>query len=142
MQQDIGGERISLSTTSCAYQPCYIGKNLNIGDNVSIGSMCHIGRNVTIGNHSRDRPTSQTELSLEVMSLLDQIQPSLTTNILHLEMLQNGLLLRSLIMPSSVAVALFYLEPTWAINLFLAEVLSLQSQFQLGKSGQEIQRNF
>ncbi|MGB1984878.1 MAG: acyltransferase [Candidatus Poseidoniaceae archaeon] len=52
MEQDIGGERISLSTTSCAYQPCYIGKNLNIGDNVSIGSMCHIGRNVTIGNHA------------------------------------------------------------------------------------------
>tara|TARA_Y100000589_G_scaffold59703_1_gene50282 strand:+ start:7034 stop:7501 length:468 start_codon:yes stop_codon:yes gene_type:complete len=52
MDQDIGGERISLSLTSCAYKPCYIGKNLHIGEDVSIGSMCHIGRNVTIGDHS------------------------------------------------------------------------------------------
>ena len=52
MDQDIGGERISLSQTSCAYKPCYIGKNLHIGEDVSIGSMCHIGRNVTIGEHS------------------------------------------------------------------------------------------
>ena len=52
MDADIGGERIQLSTTSCAYKPCYIGKNLNIGENVSNGSMCHIGRNVTIGDNS------------------------------------------------------------------------------------------
>ena len=52
MEEDIGGQRISLSSTSCAYQPCYIGKNLVIGENVSIGSMCHIGRNVTIGDNS------------------------------------------------------------------------------------------
>ena len=52
MDQDIGGERIFLSSTSCAYKPCYIGKSLSIGENVSIGSMCHIGRNVTIGDDS------------------------------------------------------------------------------------------
>ena len=52
MNQDIGGERISLSQTSCAYKPCYIGKNLHIGESVSIGSMCHVGRNVTIGDRS------------------------------------------------------------------------------------------
>ena len=53
MQEDIGGERIHLSSTSCAYKPCYIGKNLDVGENVSIGSMCHIGRNVTIGDGTR-----------------------------------------------------------------------------------------
>lgn len=52
MDQDIGGERLPLSGTSCAYKPCYIGKQLDVGENVSIGSMCHIGRNVTIGNNS------------------------------------------------------------------------------------------
>ena len=52
MNQDIGGERISLSETSCAYKPYYIGKNLHIGEDVSIGSMCHNGRNVTIGDFS------------------------------------------------------------------------------------------
>ena len=53
MELDIGGDRITLSPSSCAYQPCYIGKNLTVGEHVSIGSMCHIGRNVTIGNHAR-----------------------------------------------------------------------------------------
>ena len=91
---------------------------------------------------SRDRLTSLTERYLEVMSLSGQIQPSSTTSILHLEMLQSGPLLRSLIMPLSAEVALFYREPISAIDLFLAEVLSLQSQFQLGKFGQEIQRHF
>ena len=52
MDQDVGGERVALSTTSCAYKPCYIGKHLTVGENVSIGSMCHIGRNVTIGANS------------------------------------------------------------------------------------------
>ena len=52
MDYDIGGEQISLSETSCAYRPCYIGKNLRIGEHVSIGSMCHIGRNVAIGDNS------------------------------------------------------------------------------------------
>ena len=50
MDEDIGGERVQLSSTSYAYKPCYIGKNLKFGENVSIGSMCHIGRNVTIGD--------------------------------------------------------------------------------------------
>ena len=52
MDQDVGGERVVLSPTSSAYQPCYIGKHLEVGENVSIGSMCHIGRNVTIGANS------------------------------------------------------------------------------------------
>ena len=52
MDNDIGGERISLSATSCAYMPCYLGKNLVVGEHVSIGAMCHIGRNVTIGDNS------------------------------------------------------------------------------------------
>ena len=52
MDDDIGGERISLSATSCAYKPCYLGKNLVVGEHVSIGAMCHIGRNVTIGDNS------------------------------------------------------------------------------------------
>ena len=52
MGDDIGGERISLSATSCAYKPCYLGKNLIVGEHVSIGAMCHIGRNVTIGDNS------------------------------------------------------------------------------------------
>ena len=52
MDKDVGGERVALSTTSCAYKPCYIGKHLKVGENVSIGSMCHIGRNVTIGANS------------------------------------------------------------------------------------------
>lgn len=52
MEQDVGGERVLLSTTSYAYKPCYIGKHLKVGENVSIGSMCHIGRNVTIGANS------------------------------------------------------------------------------------------
>ncbi len=52
MDQDIGGELISFSETSCAYKTCYIAKNLNIGEDVSIGSMCHIGRNVSIGDNS------------------------------------------------------------------------------------------
>jgi len=52
MDQDVGGERVTLSSTSCAYKPCYIGKHLTVGENVSIGSMCHIGRNVTIGANS------------------------------------------------------------------------------------------
>ena len=52
MDDDIGGERISLSATSCAYKPCYLGKNLIVGEHVSIGAMCHIGRNVTIGDNS------------------------------------------------------------------------------------------
>ncbi|CAI8393555.1 MAG: dTDP-3-amino-3,6-dideoxy-alpha-D-galactopyranose 3-N-acetyltransferase [Candidatus Poseidoniaceae archaeon] len=52
MDQDVGGERVALSATSCAYKPCYIGKHLKVGENVSIGSMCHIGRNVTIGTNS------------------------------------------------------------------------------------------
>ena len=52
MDDDIGGERISLSSTSCAYKPCYLGKNLIVGEHVSIGAMCHIGRNVTIGDNS------------------------------------------------------------------------------------------
>jgi len=52
METDIGGEHISLSSSSIAYRPCYIGKGLKIGDNVSIGSMCHIGRNVRIGDNS------------------------------------------------------------------------------------------
>jgi UDP-2-acetamido-3-amino-2,3-dideoxy-glucuronate N-acetyltransferase len=52
VDEDIGGERISLSATSCAYKPCYLGKNLNVGEHVSIGAMCHIGRNVTIGDNS------------------------------------------------------------------------------------------
>jgi acetyltransferase-like isoleucine patch superfamily enzyme len=49
MDEDIGGEQIRLSSTSYAYKPCYIGKGLDIGEFVSIGSMCHIGRNVQIG---------------------------------------------------------------------------------------------
>ena len=49
MNEDIGGEQIRLSSTSYAYKPCYIGKGLEIGEFVSIGSMCHIGRNVQIG---------------------------------------------------------------------------------------------
>jgi UDP-2-acetamido-3-amino-2,3-dideoxy-glucuronate N-acetyltransferase len=52
VDNDIGGERISLSATSCAYMPCYLGKNLVVGEHVSIGAMCHIGRNVTIGDNS------------------------------------------------------------------------------------------
>ena len=32
--------------------PCYLGKNLIVGEHVSIGAMCHIGRNVTIGDNS------------------------------------------------------------------------------------------
>ena len=52
MDEDVGGERVTLSPTSCAYRPCYIGKHLDVGENVSIGSMCHIGRNVTIGDNS------------------------------------------------------------------------------------------
>ena len=32
--------------------PCYLGKNLVVGEHVSIGAMCHIGRNVTIGDNS------------------------------------------------------------------------------------------
>ena len=52
MDDDIGGERISLSSTSCAYKPCYLGKNLIVGEHVSTGAICHIGRNVTIGDNS------------------------------------------------------------------------------------------
>ena len=52
MDDDIGGDRIQLSPSSCAYKPCYIGKNLHIGEDVTIGSMCHVGRNVTIGNRT------------------------------------------------------------------------------------------
>jgi len=52
VDEDIGGERISLSATSCAYKPCYLGKNLVVGEHVSIGAMCHIGRHVTIGDNS------------------------------------------------------------------------------------------
>ena len=52
MDEDVGGQKIHLSPTSLAYKPCYIGKGLDIGDAVSIGSMCHIGRNVRIGTMS------------------------------------------------------------------------------------------
>ena len=53
MQEDIGGKRVPLNATSNAYEPCYIGKGLVVGDNILIGSMCHIGRSVEIGNGTR-----------------------------------------------------------------------------------------
>ena len=76
MNEDIGGEQIRLSSTSYAYKPCYIGKGLEIGEFVSIGSMCHIGRNVQIGEKTniQGSNTSQTEHRLAHRYLSVQIQ--------------------------------------------------------------------
>ena len=53
MQDDIGGNSIPLNATSKAYEPCYIGKGLTVGNDIVIGAMCHIGRSVIIGDRSR-----------------------------------------------------------------------------------------
>ena len=48
-----GGERIDLPNGSVAWAPCYIGKDCEIGANVSIGCLAHIGRNVVIEDGTR-----------------------------------------------------------------------------------------
>ena len=48
-----GGERIDLPDGSVAWAPCYIGKDCQIGSNVSIGCLAHVGRNVTLGDGTR-----------------------------------------------------------------------------------------
>ena len=48
-----GGERIDLPNGSVAWNPCYIGKDCQIGSNVSIGCLAHVGRNVTLGDGTR-----------------------------------------------------------------------------------------
>jgi UDP-2-acetamido-3-amino-2,3-dideoxy-glucuronate N-acetyltransferase len=53
MQEDIGGKPVPLNSTSKAYEPCYIGKGLIVGNDIVIGAMCHIGRSVEIGNGTR-----------------------------------------------------------------------------------------
>jgi acetyltransferase-like isoleucine patch superfamily enzyme len=49
----VGGERIDLPNGSVAWAPCYIGKECQIGSNVSIGCLAHVGRNVTLGAGTR-----------------------------------------------------------------------------------------
>ena len=48
-----GGERIDLPNGSIAWAPCYIGKECQIGANVSISCLAHIGKNVVIGDGTR-----------------------------------------------------------------------------------------
>ena len=144
MDQDIGGERISLSQTSCAYKPCYIGKNLHIGESVSIGSMCHVGRNVTIGEHSNiqgscyisDRTIIGKHVFVGPNSTIlnDKYPPSgdaskwMPVQIHDRAVLGGG---------STILLAF-----KWAKVPFLAEVPCSQNQFPQDKFGQEIQPPF
>ena len=48
-----GGERTDLPNGSVAWAPCYIGKDCQIGSNVSIGCLAHVGRNVALGDGTR-----------------------------------------------------------------------------------------
>ena len=49
----VGGERIELSNGSVAWAPCYIGKDCDIGTDVSIGCLAHVGRDVVLGDGVR-----------------------------------------------------------------------------------------
>jgi len=42
-----------LGNGSRAWQPCHLGKDLKIGEEVNIGALSHIGNQVKIGNDSR-----------------------------------------------------------------------------------------
>ena len=59
-----GGERIDLPNGSVAWAPCYIGKDCQIGSNVSIGCLAHVGRNVTLGAVSYTHLTLPTIYSV------------------------------------------------------------------------------
>ncbi|HIF04175.1 MAG TPA: hypothetical protein EYQ80_01805, partial [Candidatus Poseidoniales archaeon] len=48
-----GGIRLDLGHDSVAWEPCYIGKDCDIGSNVSIGCLAHVGRNVVLGDRTR-----------------------------------------------------------------------------------------
>ena len=49
----VGGERINLGDGSVAWAPCYIGKDCEIGSDVSIGCLAHVGRDCVIGDGCR-----------------------------------------------------------------------------------------
>ncbi|MBK39536.1 MAG: hypothetical protein CMB50_04865 [Euryarchaeota archaeon] len=49
----VGGERIELPNGSVAWAPCYIGKDCDIGTDVSIGCLAHVGRDVVLGDGVR-----------------------------------------------------------------------------------------
>ena len=144
MDQDIGGERISLSQTSYAHKPCYIGKNLHIGKDVSIGSMCHIGRNVTIGDGSNiqgscyisDRTIIGKDVFIGPNSTIlnDKYPPSGDANKWMPVQIHD----RAVLGGGSTILLAFKLAKV----LFLAEVQYSQNQFQQDKYGLEIQQPF